>query len=252
MKKHILTIALAVMMPAMSFAKEEDLTAQETLRKAIAAAGGKGRFNTLKAPTMWMETCTYHGSDEAIPFVAQYASYWPKRWYRQLIEGQFGLGAAGDQVTMFDGEGNGQKLSGAMQEGAFQQTHLAWAQLLYPLMEDEYKLSSIPGVEVDGKQTVGIKSVHSSGSEVLLYFDKQTFLPLKMQAEVMAMELGGQLVKSETIYLDHKSFGGAKLPSKYKLLYDGKLMVEAETTAIKVHATIDPAWFGTEGPARVR
>ena len=62
----------------------------------------------------------------------------------------------------------------------------------------------------------------------------------------------GRLVRSETFYRDHKSFGGVKLPSKYKILYDGELFIEGETTAIKVHATIDPAWFGTEGPARVR
>ena len=85
----------------------------------------------------------------------------------------------------------------------------------------------------------------------MLYFDKNTFLLTKTEAKVFAQEKGG-IVNSETFFSDHKSFGGVKLPSKYKILYDGKLFVEGETTAIKVHATIDPAWFGTKGPARVR
>ena len=84
------------------------------------------------------------------------------------------------------------------------------------------------------------------------YFDKSTFLLTKTEAKVAAAEYGGKLVKSETFFSAHKSFGGVKLPSKHKIHYDGKLFVEGEVTAIKVHATIDPAWFGTDGPARVR
>ena len=252
MKKYILLITLAAI-PAPSIAKEKDQVADENFRRAITAAGGEDRLNTIKAPTMWMETGTYYGMGAGTPFVAQYASYWPKRWYRQLIEGQFAMGVAGDQVTMFMGGGtDGQKLSGPMREGALHRTRVAWAQLLYPLIEDEYTLSNIPGVDVEGKPTVGIKAVHNSGSEIMLYFDKSTFLLTKTEAKVAAPEMGGKLVKSETFFWDHKSFGGAKLPSKYKIQYDGKLIVEGETAAIKVHATIDPAWFGAEGQARVR
>ena len=252
MKKYLLLVALAAM-PTLSIAAEKDPIAEANFRKAIKSAGGENRFNTIKAPTMWMETGTYYGMGKGVPFVAQYAMYWPKRWYRQLIEGQFAIGVAGEQVTLFKGGGSrGEKLSGPTQKVAFHQTRVAWAQLLYPLLEDEYTLSNIPGVDVEGKPTVGIKAVHDSGSEVMLYFDKSTFLLTKTEAKVAAQEMDGKLVKSETFYSDHKSFGGVKLPSKYKILYDGKLFVEGERTATKTHATIDPAWFGTDGPARVR
>lgn len=251
MRKYLLLLVLSVT-PAPCVAQETDAVAVETFRKAIAAAGGKARFKTIQAPTMWMETGTYYGMrDAGIPFVAQYASYWPKRWYRYVVEGHFAVGLAGDQVTMFrDGESKGQKLNGEANQTAFHQTHSGWLQLLYPLMED-HVLTSIPGVDVDGKPTVGIKAVHDSGSETMLYFDERTHLLMKTQATVFAQEAGG-LVKSETFFNDHKSFGGVKLPSKYKVLYDGELFLEGETTAIKTHATIDPAWFGTKGPARVR
>ena len=86
----------------------------------------------------------------------------------------------------------------------------------------------------------------------MLYFDTRTFLLIKIEASVMAPEMDGKQVKNETFFSDHKSFGGVKLPGKYKMFYDGKLVVESETTAIKTHATIDPAWFGADGPARVR
>jgi hypothetical protein len=190
---------------------------------------------------------------EGVPFVAHYATYWPRRWHRQLIEGQFAIGVAGEQVTLFKGDDTkGQKLSGPRHEVASHQARVAWAGLLCSLIQDKYTLSNIPAVDIEDKPTIGIKAVYDSGSEVMLYFDKSTFLLTMLEAKVTAQEIGGKLVKCENFYSDHKSFGGVKLPSKYKTLYDGKLFVEGETTAIKVHATIDPAWFGTDGPARVK
>ncbi len=251
MKNSILLFALFAM-PLASKAAENDQPAENTLRKAIRSAGGK-RFNSIKAPTMWMETGTYYGTGQGVPFVAQYATYWPKRWYRQWVEGQFSIGIAGEQVTVFRGDSNeGQKLSGPMLKAALHHSQVAWAQLLYPLTEDEYTLSNIPGIDVDGNATVGIKAVHKSGSEVSLYFDKRTFLLKKTEAMVPAREYGGKMVESETVFSEHKRFGGVLLPGNCKILYDGKLFVESERKAIKTHATIDPAWFGTKGPARVR
>ena len=90
MKKYILLITLAAV-PATSIAQEKDPVAEENFRKAITAAGGEGQLNTLKAPTMWMKSGTHYGMGEGAPFIAQYASYWPKRWYRQLLEGRFAM-----------------------------------------------------------------------------------------------------------------------------------------------------------------
>ena len=83
MKKCTLLIMLALM-PSLSIAKEKDQVAEDNFRKAITAAGGEDRFKTIEAPTMWMETGTYYGMGEGTPFVAQYATYWPKRWYRPI------------------------------------------------------------------------------------------------------------------------------------------------------------------------
>ena len=103
------------------------------------------------------------------------------------------------------------------------------------------------------RPTVGVKAVHDSGSEIMLYFDKSTFLLNEDRSERWLLRRwAASWSGARPSFRDHKSFGGAKFPSQYKILYDGKLIVEGETAAIKVHATIDPAWFGTEGPARIR
>ena len=252
MIKHIFLVAF-VAMSTLSIASAKDPIAEENFRKAIKAAGGESRFSTIKAPTMWMETGTYYGMGERAPFVAQYATYWPNRWRRQAIEDRFAIGIADDQVILFEGDdATGRKLSGPTHKAALHQARIGWAQLLYPLIEDDYSLSNIPGVDVEGEPTVGVKAVHVSGSELMLYFDKRTFLLTKIEATVAAPEMDGKQVKSETFFSDHKSFGGMKLPGKYKIFYDGKLFVESEVSAIKTHATIDPTWFGADGPARVR
>ncbi len=252
MHKHLLLLIVLLSIAASGIAQEPQPDSDSNFRKAVAAAGGSARFKTLQAPTMWMETGTYYGMGEGIPFVNQYASYWPKRWYRQLVEGQFAIGVAGEQVTIFmPGDTNGTKLTGEIQDAALHQARVGWAQLLYPLFDDDYTISNIEGVDVDGKATVGVRAKHKSGSELKLYFDARTFLLAKSTATLFAREKGG-MVESETFYSQHQSFGGVTLPGKYRTLYDGELFTEGEITAIKVHATIDPAWFGVEGPARVR
>lgn len=241
---------LAALSSLSAFA-EKDEVAESNFSKAIKAAGGEGRFNSLKAPTMWMLKGTYYVGDQDVPFVTHCASYWPKRWYRRLVEERIGVGVAGEQVTLFDTGGTeGEKLTGDAQQAFLHRVRVYQSRLLYPLLEDDYALTSIPGVDVGGKATVGIKAAHKAGSEILLYFDAKTFLLTKIEAKVE--DFRGNEVKSETTFSEHQSFGGAKLPSKYKRYYDGKLVAEGETVAIKTHATIDPAWFGTEGPARVR
>ena len=148
MTNYIFLVAFAAM-STLSIANAKDPIAEGNFRKAIKAAGGEGRFSAIKAPTMWMETGTYYGMGEGVPFVAQYASYWPKRWRRQLIESRFAIGVAGEQVTLFEGgDTTGRKLTGPTYDAALHQARIGWAQLLYPLLEDDYTLSSIPGVDV--------------------------------------------------------------------------------------------------------
>ena len=149
---------------------------------------------------------------EGVPFVAHYATYWPRRWHRQLIEGQFAIGVAGEQVTLFKGDDTkGQKLSGPRHEAALHQARVAWAGPLCSLIQDKYTLSNIPAVDIEDKPTIGIKAVYDSGSEVMLYFDKSTFLLTMLEAKVTAQEIGGKLVKCGAIRHDILEFSARVL-----------------------------------------
>ena len=120
---------------------------------------------------------------------------------------------------------------------------MAWAERLFPLTDNAYELSKIDGIEVNGRETVGIKASHADGRDIKLFFDKDTYLIAKLETTVITPEHGTKPVSSEAIFTDHRHFGGVRMPSKYKLYYDKKLFVEAETIDYKVFATLNPKHF---------
>lgn len=222
----------------------EDQAAKETLRRAIAAAGGQGRLGTLKAPTMWMEKGTYHGGGKPVPFIAQSASKWPN-WYRQEIENAYAVGVNGDRAFLSGPRGK-RELAGDELNEQLARARQAYAMFLFPLAGEDYSLRSIWGVDIDGRPTVGIKASHRSGRDANFYFDKETYRLIKIKTVVVTPQTGPEPVTSETFFSDHRSFGGAMLPAKYRLVYDGNLFAEGETVDVKVRATLDPQWFSMD------
>ena len=65
----------------------------------------------------------------------------------------------------------------------------------------------------------------------------------KIEMEVLTSGDGAASISSEAFFTDHRYFGGVKMPSKMKLLYDKKLYVETETVDYKIFATVDPGLF---------
>ena len=206
----ISNLALLIVLTAMvSQGVAEDQEAKDNLRRALAAVGGEGRLSTLKAPTQWMEKGFYHGDGQPVPFIAQYASKWPN-WYRQKIENTYSIGINGDKAFMSGPDGV-RVLTGDELKERLTQARIAWALFLFPLTGDEYSVSSIPGIKVDGRPTIGIKAGHSDGRNANFYFDKENYLIAKIETVVVTPQTGPDPVKSEAFYWDHKSFGGATM-----------------------------------------
>ena len=123
------------------------------------------------------------------------------------------------------------------------QARVAWAERLFPLANEPYKLSKIAGVEIDGKSTVGFNASHPDGRDIKFYFDAKTFLIAKIETEVISPQLGSEPVLSESFYSEHKSYGGIIMPSKLTLKYDKRFFVEGTTIDYKMAATLDPEHF---------
>ncbi len=249
MMRKLMLSTSALVICALAFAsnglpedKAQDKEAKEILQRAIKAVGGERSLARLKVPMMWMERGTFHGTGQALPYVGQYAAKWPS-WYRQQIENAFTITINGKKAWMSGGGGRVRKLVGAQLEERLRQTRVAWAERLFPLTDKAYKLSTIDGIQVDGRATVGIKASHADNRDIRFFFDKETYLIAKIETMVISPQHGLDPVLSEAFYTDHKSFGGVKMPSKYKLIYDKKLFVEAETIDYKIAATLDPKQF---------
>ena len=238
-----ITLCLVVLCAASPapHAAEKDAAAEETVRLAIKAAGGQRALARMKGPTMWMDRGTFYGMGEAVPFVGQYATKWPD-WYRQEIEGAYTMTVNGEQAWRSDSNGV-QKLAGEQLKEQLGQVRAAWSQRLFPLTEKAWRLDSIAGVEVAGHVTIGIRASHPKCRHLRFYFDKQSYLLLKLETEVVSPAHGPDPVASESYFSGHKSFGGGKVPSKLRLFYDKKLIVESETVDYKLGATLDPQHF---------
>jgi len=214
----------------------EDGRAKETLQRALNAVGGLERLGTLKNQTMWMETGTYYGEGQGMPYIAQYASKWPD-WFRQEIEGVFTITTSGKQAWA-SGAGGVQKLTGAQLKEQLKQVRLTWAERLFPMAEKAYTLTTIDGIDVNGRPTVGIKANHAEGGDFKFYFDKETYLLAKTEAMVVSPQHGPDPVLREAFFTGHSSYG----PS-YKINLDGKRFVDGKTVYRKVAATLDPELF---------
>jgi outer membrane lipoprotein-sorting protein len=78
-------------------------------------------------------------------------------------------------------------------------------------------------------------------SDILIYFDKQTGLPLK--SETQTKDGNGQETSRGFEFSDFKDEDGVKHFSKVKFTHDGKTRTEIEVTEIKTGAKIDPSTF---------
>ena len=214
-----------------------DDEARKILQLAIKANGGDGSIRALKTPMMWMQTGTYYGEGEGIPYVGQYAAKWPD-WYREEIEGALTITASGEHAWVSSPAGL-QILDGAQLEERLEQTRLAWAERLFPLTDKAYTLSRIDGMEVNGRQTVGIAASRARGRDIKFYFDKETYLIAKIETMVVSPQHGSEPVLREAFYTGRTSYA----PAKFKLIYDKKLFFEGETIDYKIGATLNPKHF---------
>ena len=237
----LLLMTLVGLMVFASPSRAADQEAQQILKRAMDAAGGERNLERLKGATMWMERGTFYGMGDGVPYVGQYASKWPN-WYRQEIENAFAITTSGDDAWVTSPNGV-QRLEGAQLAEQMKQVQAAWAGRLFPLKDSAYSLKKIDGITVNGKATVGLEATHSKYGVIRFYFDKETHLIAKIEYMVISPQHGPEPVLSETFVMEHESFAGVTLPSKFKLHYDKKLFSEGETVDYKTGATLDPKMF---------
>ncbi len=233
-------VLIVSIVPAVADELPKDISGRQILQRAINAAGGERTLSRLKGPTLWMEQGTFYGMGEGQPFVAQYATNWP-HWYRQEIEGAFVITANGDKVWV-SGANGVRMLEGDLLRDRLGQIKADWARMLFPLTDRSYKLSRINGIKVGRRATVGLGVSHADHRDLRIYFDRESYRIAKCETTMIVPEHGAEPVPAEWYCEAHGSFVGG-LPSKIKLMVNGKLYIQMETVAVKMGATVDPGFF---------
>jgi hypothetical protein len=112
---------------------------------------------------------------------------------------------------------------------------------IVPLKDKAYRLEALAEEKVGNRLAAGIKVTPPDGKDFRIFFDKETGLPVKLVARVVAV--GGGEFTDETTYADYKDFGGIKKATKITTKRDGEKLMEQEITAFKIVDNLDEKAF---------
>jgi hypothetical protein len=228
--------------------KEEGSGPVALVNKAIKAVGGEAKLKKLKSATMTMKG-TFSENGMEITIATEVAVQDLDKYRLDATADVMGktenvlLVVNGDKV--WTKERNmvreaPKEEAVAVVKGDFHTLRLA--QMLLPLKDKAYKLSSLGEVKVGDKPAVGVKAKRKGYADVDIYFDKKTHLPVK--CKVLVEERKGQAaVPHEFLLSGVKKIGGFMHFTKIVVNRDGKKIVEFEVSAIRPEAKLKATLF---------
>jgi len=220
---------------------------KEIIKKGIAAMGGAEKLDKFKGSKSSSKgSISIMGLD--LEFTADSISQYPDK-QKTTIK----MDVMGNPVTVVQMV-NGDKMSLTVNGMAMQVADAQKAELkrsvefqkimnLTPLLKEGYELKPLPGVKVDGKDTVGVQVSNKEITDVKLYFDKSTSLIVKAERKGMDPSGGGGDVLQEMFMSDYKDVQGLKKPMKTLMNNDGKKFMESTTTSTELSEKIDDKEF---------
>jgi hypothetical protein len=215
----------------------DDKDATPVLDKAIAALGGEAKLTKAMTST-WTGTGTIAFNENETAMKNKTTIDGLERLRTEIEFEINGMPVKG--VTVLNGKKGWRKFgedSQPLEEdrvaGAAQGAYLlAVTTTILPLKTKGFKAEAAPDDKVGDKPVAVIKGTGPDGKTFMLYFDKESGLPLKMTATVMGFQ--GDDVKQETTYSDYKDFDGIKRASKVESKRDGNPFIKMEYAGFKL------------------
>jgi hypothetical protein len=245
MKRYSSVCVLTVLSFAMlAPARADDQSANAVLDKAIAALGGQEKL-AKAAIFSWKVKGKVHAGGTERPFDSQVTANGLDQFRREFAFPQF------NGLLVIDGDKAWRKTRGGAME--LDQASLANEKRSAYLQTIPVTLLALKGkgfaIELAGEEVVDnkpaslLKVKPPDGKEFTLAFDKQTGLPVKEVATMIAGGGGGQEVSVETLFRDYKDFDGIKKATRMEVKRDGDASSEMEITEFKVLDKVDPDTF---------
>ncbi|MFO0850836.1 MAG: hypothetical protein U0871_20110 [Gemmataceae bacterium] len=115
-----------------------------------------------------------------------------------------------------------------------------WLPVLFPLLDPAAVLAVADPLPTGGKRTVGVRVWHPHLTDVIVYFDAESKLLVRVAYAGRENQVP---VTKEIIALSHKPFAGVQLPERTVVKGAGRELAEWTVTTIEPVAVIDPKKF---------
>ena len=112
---------------------------------------------------------------------------------------------------------------------------------LVPLKGKSFTYRAAADEKVGEKLAAVLKATGPDGKDFVLYFDKDSGLPVKEVARMS--DLQGNEFTIEVAYADYKDFDGIKKATKTVVKRDGNVVQNLEVTEFRVLENVDPQTF---------
>lgn len=242
---HLSVLALGMMAVPAGLIRADESDNKAILDKGIKALGGEEKLAKAAIHTSKSKgTVTFNGADHAIK--AQ-ATIQDLDHARTEFEGDFD-GNTVKGVTVLNGKkawrnfGEPMELDDDAIANEKRSIYLAVIPAtLVPLKGKDFKIESAGEEKVGDKPAVGIKVTAPDGKDFKLFFDKESGLPVRLEARVVGFD--GNEFTQLTTYANYKDFDGLKKATKIESKRDGEKFIEQEIIEYKVLDKVPPESF---------
>lgn len=217
-----------------------DRALRDRLEKALAAAGGRHRLESLKAQT-WTSKTTMAGDDGSDVVIARHWVRWPDR-YKVEVEGAYTMALVENSGWMRNADGVSILPKERVADLA-EDLYASHVRTLLPLSDKGFVLAPLPSIDVEGRRAWGLKVTHKGHREVRLYFDQESSKVAKTITRSRSSDDPERFDTLETIHVDVGEVDGISVVRKSRVYRNGKLLLEVESSNIERHATLDEAVF---------
>lgn len=259
---RLLLPALAVLAAAPAARTDDDEFARrratEPVKAAVEATGWKDDGKSLRMT--WKDAGKMTAGGMTMAYTADWAVQTPGD-YRFAMTFDAGgkkqtltFVVAGDKAWE-SMDGQTREVTGDKLEYAKTEAYVFHVTSLAPLLRDpEFKLTAVGDKRIGtarggenlaggGRPAVGVRVERAGRPAVTLYFDRGTDLLVKYEVRVKDEFQQWKEVLDEGYYEDWKEVGGVKVPTKLRLVRDGKPLVESALSDMKVVDKLDAKLF---------
>ncbi len=239
-------VAAACIAGLASPSRADEKAVKAVLDKAIKAIGGEETL--AKAGVLsWKTKGTITLGDNDNDFNGRTTAQGIER-YRSEFEGEFN-GNSVKGVTVIDGKKGwrkfGDNLTDLDENAVANEVRNVYLQVvpvtILPLNGKGFKVESAADEKVGDKPVAVIKATGPDGKSFMLYFDKESGLPVKQTATVAGFN--GDEFDQETTYADYKDFGGIKKATKVESKRNGNPFLKGTILEFKTLSKAEPDTF---------